>query len=53
LKADRKAGRLLVQGLWWEDGVRLGKELKGALRKKLEEMAAFNGCGEVVGLEIK
>jgi hypothetical protein len=49
LKADRKAKKLLVQGLWWEEGVRVGEELKRALRGKLEELAAFNGCGEVVG----
>ncbi|MCX7021443.1 MAG: winged helix DNA-binding domain-containing protein [bacterium] len=49
-KADRQAKKLLVQGLWWEDGVRVGEELKRALRGKREELAAFNGCGEVVGL---
>jgi len=48
-KADRKAKKLLVQGLWWEEGVRVGEELKRVLGGKLEELAAFNGCGEVVG----
>jgi uncharacterized protein YcaQ len=52
-KADRKAGKLLVQGLWWEEGVRVGEELKSALRAKLEELAAFNGCGEVVGRKVE
>jgi uncharacterized protein YcaQ len=48
LKADRKKKRLLVQGLWWEDGVRVGEELRGALRDELDGLAAFNGCAEVV-----
>ncbi|OGD72082.1 MAG: hypothetical protein A2Y64_09010 [Candidatus Coatesbacteria bacterium RBG_13_66_14] len=48
-KADRKAKKLLVRGLWWEDGARVGEELKCALRMKLEGLAAFNGCAEVIG----
>ncbi len=52
LKADRKKKRLLVQGLWWEDGKRVGEELGEALKQKLDELAAFNGCGEVAGLSL-
>ncbi len=45
--ADRKAGVLRVNGLWWEPGVRQTKKLKGAMERTLKRFAAFNGCGQV------
>ena len=44
--ADRKAGVLHVNGLWWEPGVRQTKKLLTALERTLKRFAVFNDCKE-------
>ena len=43
LKADRKAGVLRVQGVWWED-----RPYDGELRAELDLVARWLGLGEVM-----
>lgn len=45
--ADRKAGKLIVKGVWWEKGVRETKTLRTRLGDALTEYAAFNGVHQV------
>ena len=47
LKADRKAGRLLVQSAWLEDGA-AAAETGARLAAKLREMADWLGLTDVV-----
>ena len=46
-KADRKRKKLVLRGLWWEDGAPDSAELKRELRTELERLAAFNGCEDI------
>lgn len=41
---DRKTGLMSLTGLWWEEGVKPGRETKKALEQALDRLAAFNGC---------
>ncbi len=41
---DRKAGRLFVRNIWWEEGHRPGVQSKKAVLKALAKLAAHNGC---------
>ena len=43
-KADRKAGSLTVQNIWFEPGVRQTKTLSGMIDKAVCRLARFNGC---------
>lgn len=45
---DRKTGSLLVKGIWYEEGVKLTKQLKAALYRRLQKLAAFNNCKAVI-----
>lgn len=45
---DRKTARLLVKGIWYEEGVKPTKQLKAALYRRLQKLAAFNNCKEVI-----
>ncbi|SDE44244.1 hypothetical protein SAMN02799630_03377 [Paenibacillus sp. UNCCL117] len=42
--AERKAGRLVVKNIWFEDGVVQTKELRTALDDCFQRIARFNGC---------
>ncbi len=42
--AERKAGRLVVKNVWYEDGVTLSKQMQKALKNCFERFAEFNGC---------
>ena len=46
-KADRKAGTLLIQSLYWEKGIQPDGAMKLALDKELDRFARFCGCGSV------
>lgn len=46
-KADRKAKAFLVQSLWIEDVEVEGTPFFSILAKKLQDLAAFNGCSEI------
>lgn len=48
-RVDRAAGELIVQGLWWEPGIRASATRKRALRSGLERLAAFVGANRVTG----
>jgi uncharacterized protein YcaQ len=48
LKADRKTGRLLVQGLWLERGVKLSKARRAKLDAELVRQARLGGVKDVV-----
>ena len=45
--ADRKAGVLHVNGLWWEPGVRQTKKLMETLERRLKRFAEFNDCKSI------
>ena len=42
--ADRKNGILLVNGLWWEPGIRETKKLQNELERTLRRFCKFNDC---------
>ena len=41
---DRKTGLMSLTGLWWEEGVKPGRETKKAVNQALSRLAGFNGC---------
>lgn len=45
---DRKAASLNVKGIWYEEGVKPTKQLKTAVYRRLQKLAAFNNCKEVI-----
>lgn len=47
LKTDRDQDQLIVRGIWWEDGVRPTRQLKQAVDRELESIAAFVGVSSV------
>ena len=46
-RTDRKAGALIVEGLWWERGVKATRPRKAALGEALERVAALAGVERV------
>ncbi|PYI53062.1 winged helix-turn-helix domain-containing protein [Paenibacillus flagellatus] len=42
--AERKAGTLVVKNIWYENGIRLTKQLRTALNNCFQKFAIFNGC---------
>jgi uncharacterized protein YcaQ len=52
LKLDRKAGRLDVLGLWWEQGFRPTAPRRQRLRRQLERQARFAGVEGVGGKNV-
>lgn len=47
LAVDRRAGRLIVQALHAEPGLRRGARLPRAIRRELERLAAWQGAREI------
>lgn len=47
VKFHRARGVLAVQGLWWEAGVRVGKQRLARLEKAVEKLATFVGAEKV------
>jgi uncharacterized protein YcaQ len=45
---DRKTASLIVKGIWYEEGVKPTKQLKTAVYQRLQKLAAFNNCKEVI-----
>ena len=45
--AERKAGTLVVQHIWYEEGVKETKPLRSAVEDCFERFARFNGCETV------
>ncbi|MBQ5341480.1 MAG: YcaQ family DNA glycosylase, partial [Oscillospiraceae bacterium] len=43
-RADRKAGTLIVNGIWLESGVKQTKTLTGRIDSAARRLARFNGC---------
>lgn len=41
---DRKAGRMVLRGLWWEEGQKPGKREKAAVDQALHRLAGYTGC---------
>ena len=46
--ADRKAGELVVKNIWYENDVRVNKNIQSAVDKCFQRFALFNGCATVV-----
>lgn len=42
--AERKTGTLVVKNIWYENGIRLTKQLRTALNRCFQRFALFNGC---------
>jgi uncharacterized protein YcaQ len=42
--AERKAGKLVVKNIWYENDVKLTKQLRTALKDCFEKFALFNDC---------
>ncbi|GIO85582.1 hypothetical protein J25TS5_25140 [Paenibacillus faecis] len=42
--AERKTGTLVVKNIWYENGIRLTKQLRTALNRCFQKFALFNGC---------
>lgn len=42
--AERKTGALVVKNIWYENGIRLTKQLRTALNRCFQKFALFNGC---------
>ncbi|WP_334077866.1 winged helix-turn-helix domain-containing protein [Paenibacillus sanfengchensis] len=42
--AERKSGTLVVKNIWYENGIRLTKQLRTALNRCFQRFALFNGC---------
>lgn len=51
-KLHRAESRLEVQGLWWEPGLKVGKQRRQALQTALEKLASFLGAGTLDGQAI-
>ncbi len=49
-RADRKAGAINVENLWWEPGVKVTKARLNKLSAELERMGRFIGARDIVGL---
>ena len=43
-KADRKAGILTVNNVWFEPGVRVTKKISGQIGRAVQRLAKLNGC---------
>ncbi len=43
-KADRKAGILTVNHVWFEPGVRVTKKISGQIDRAVQRLAKLNGC---------
>jgi uncharacterized protein YcaQ len=50
LRTDRDGDALVVQGLWWEPGIRPTAARRRSLGTELERLAAFVGVSRVEGL---
>jgi uncharacterized protein len=46
-KIDRKEKKLIVRGLWYEDGFKPDEEYQNEFEKTLEEFARFNGVEKI------
>ena len=46
-KVDRQAGRLIVLGLWWEQGIQPSETRMERLERELKSLAAFAGVADV------
>ncbi len=44
---DKKSGRLLIKGWWWEEGVDVSAKMRDDVRTCLREFAHFLGCAEI------
>ncbi|PZD97078.1 winged helix-turn-helix domain-containing protein [Paenibacillus sambharensis] len=44
IMAERKAGRLVVKNIWYEDGIEPTEQIRTALNKCVQYFAIFNGC---------
>lgn len=42
--AERKAGKLVVKNVWYENDIKLTKQLQTALHNCFQNFALFNGC---------
>lgn len=45
--AERKSGTLVVKNIWYENGIRVTKQLRTALNRCFQRFALFNGCGTI------
>lgn len=45
LVCDRKAKRMVVKNVWYEDGVKVTKKLEGVVGGCMKRFARFNECG--------
>ncbi len=48
IKAEREQDRLLVKGLWMEEGLSLGKQRRAKLEQELARQARFAGVRDIV-----
>jgi hypothetical protein len=46
-KVDRKEKKLIVRGLWYEEGFKPDEEYEDAFGKTLDDFAKFNGAEEI------
>jgi hypothetical protein len=46
-KADRKEKKLIIRGLWYEEGFKPDEEYEDAFTKTLDDFAKFNGVDEI------
>ena len=47
MKFDRKRGELVVNNLWWEAGIRVGRKRRDAVAAELERLRRFLGAPSV------
>ena len=46
-KADRKEKKLIIRGLWYEEGFKPDEEYEDAFRKTIDDFAKYNGGDEI------